>query len=123
MRVTKPDASKVPILVKFPELSTLVVPHVCSEPSDKLRFATCETVELRRIRVLVAAPVMSKVVSPPDMLTVVSAMTRLPVPAASKEMFVFAVVVIPPFTSIDVVKVVERVLKVQPPVTVSAALI
>jgi len=62
--------------VPTPALLILVVPPNFNEPSDRSRSATCDAVELRRVRVLVAAPVTSSVVSPPVRGTLVSAMVR-----------------------------------------------
>ena len=69
---TAPAPVMLPRLVKFLLVSITVEPPTWSDPSDKLRLATWEAVEFKRARVLVAAPVMSSVVSPPDNVTFVS---------------------------------------------------
>ena len=62
--------SRAPALVKRE------VPFVNNDPSDKLRLATCADVELSKLKVLVAAPVISRVVSPPVNGTLVSEIVK-----------------------------------------------
>ena len=88
-----------------PALVSLNVAAVRSDPSERSRLAICEAVELRKVRVLVAAPVMSRVLFPPAQVRVAGLMVSVSVgesprvvsPSTDKvpETVVLAVVVFP----------------------------
>lgn len=57
------------------------------EPSERLRSATWEVVELRRVSVLVAAPVKSIVLSPPAHVNVAGLTVKVSVVASPRVVF------------------------------------
>ena len=111
-KVPAPEIAKLPedwvypdMFSNAPALVSLDVAAVRSDPSERSRLAICEAVELRKVRVLVAAPVMSRVLFPPAQVRVAGLMVSVSVgesprvvsPSTDKvpETVVLAVVVFP----------------------------
>ncbi len=85
--VIAPERESVPMFERLPETSSLAVPPVFSDPSDRSRSATWEEVELRIVNVLVAAPVMSRVLFPPAKVRVAGLIVKVSVVASPRVVF------------------------------------
>jgi len=63
------------------------VPPTFKDPSERSKSATWEAVELRRVRIRVAAPVMSIVLSPPAQVKVAVLIVKVSVVASPMVVF------------------------------------
>ena len=78
-RVMVPEEVRPVMFSKAPALVSLEVPAVLREPSDRSKSATWEAVEFKSVNVLVAAPVISMVLSPPAQVRVAGFMVKVSV--------------------------------------------